>query len=59
MNKHNMSLGEYCKKLGIAKDHIYIASKEDPTNFPRKVGHKDEQILDAKMEEAKDNEELS
>lgn len=56
MNKPDMSLGEYCKKLGIDKDHIYIASKEDPTDFPRKVGHKDEQILAVKIEEAKDDE---
>lgn len=41
MNKHNMSLGEYCKKLGIDKENIYTASKEDPTDFPRKVGHDD------------------
>lgn len=50
MNKHNMSLGEYCKKLGIDKEHIYLASKEDPTDFPRKVGHPDEQVLDKSVD---------
>lgn len=39
MNKPIISLEEYCKKLGIDKEHIYTASKEDPTDFPRKVGH--------------------
>lgn len=50
MNKHNMSLGEYCKKLGIDKEYIYLASKEDPTDFPRKVGHPDEQVLDKSVD---------
>ena len=46
MNKINMSLYDHLKNLGIGKEHIYLASKEDPTDFPRKVGHKDEQIVE-------------
>lgn len=44
MNKHNISLGEYCKQLGIDKEHIYTASMTEPTDFPRKVGHDDVKI---------------
>ena len=34
-----MSLYDHLKNLGIGKEHIYIASMTDPTEFPRKVGH--------------------
>ena len=50
MNKINMSLYDHLKNLGIDKEHIYLASKEDPTDFPRKVGHPDEQVLDKSVD---------
>lgn len=62
MNKHNISLGEYCKLRGIDKEHIYVASKEDPTDFPKKVGHDDvkSDLITENLERTKiSNEECS
>lgn len=46
MNKHDMSLGEYCKRRNIPKENIYTASKEDPTDWPKVYRHEDEIIVD-------------
>lgn len=47
MHKINIGLKEYAKKAIIDDHHLELLAEADFTDIGRKIGHPDEQVLDA------------